>query len=158
MIIRAFAESDREILKEITAVCYDSVSIDQNIEKLYGLIAGKDWTFRKQRQLEEDISAHPEGIFIAEIENRVVGYISTHIDHESKIGRIMNFAVLPAQQKKGIGKDLMDRAMTHLKSECMEYVRIETLEQNAAGKHFYPGLGFREVARQIHYVKKIERT
>jgi len=158
MTIRPFAEADRGILKKITAVCYDGVSIDQNIEKLFGLLAGKGWTYRKQRQLEEDISAHPDGIFIAEIDNSVVGYISTRVDHETNIGRIMNFAVLPAQQKKGIGKVLMDRAMTHLKSEGMEYVRIETLEQNAAGRHFYPRLGFREVARQIHYIRRTDST
>ncbi|MDP2984448.1 MAG: GNAT family N-acetyltransferase [Candidatus Latescibacter sp.] len=158
MTIRAYAEADHGILNEITAVCYNGVSIDQNIEKLFGRIAGKDWTCRKQRQLDEDISAHPDGIFVAEIDHRVVGYISTRIDHATKIGRILNFAVLPAQQKRGIGKALMDRAIAHLKSEGMEYVRIETLDQNAAGKHFYPKLGFSEVARQIHYIRRTDST
>jgi ribosomal protein S18 acetylase RimI-like enzyme len=156
MIISVFRETDRGILRDITAVCYDGVSIDQNIEKFYGVIAGKNWVFRKQRHLEEDICAYPEGIFVAEIDNKAVGYISSRVDSETRIGRIVNFAVLPAHQKKGIGKVLMDRAMKHLRSEGMEYVRIETLEQNAVGKHFYPELGFCEVASQIHYIKRID--
>jgi ribosomal protein S18 acetylase RimI-like enzyme len=157
MTIRTFTKADREILREITSVCYDGVSIDQNIEKLFSIIAGKDWIYRKQKHLEEDIAVYPEGIFIGEIENKAVGYISTRVDSDTRIGRIVNFAVLPACQKKGIGAHLMDHAMTHLKNKGMEYVRIETLEQNAAGRHFYPKIGFREVARQIHYIKKVTK-
>ena len=33
--------------------------------------------------------------------------------------------------------------------------RIETLAHNAVGQHFYPSMGFEEVARQIHYVKPL---
>jgi hypothetical protein len=33
----------------------------------------------------------------------------------------------------------------------MTVAKIETLEQNPIGRRLYPALGFREVARQIHY-------
>jgi hypothetical protein len=33
----------------------------------------------------------------------------------------------------------------------MTVAKIETLEQNPIGRHLYPALGFREVARQIHF-------
>ena len=158
MDIRKYEESDREVLREITAVCFDGVSIDQNTEGLFGQIAGKDWTWRKKRQIDDDINAHPEGIFVAEIDNRVVGYICSRVDYATKIGSITNIAVLPAYQKRGIGKELVDTAIAHLKRERMEYARIEALEQNAAGRHFYPKLGFREVARQIHYIMPIDYT
>ena len=158
MDIRRYEESDREVLREITAVCFDGVSIDQNIEKLFGEIAGKDWTWRKKRQIDDDIKAHPEGIFVAEVDDSVVGYICSRVDHATKIGNITNIAVLPAHQKSGIGKKLVDAAIEHLKSQGMEYVRIEALEQNAVGRHFYPKLGFEEVARQIYYIMSIDST
>jgi len=155
MDIRQYEESDREVLREITGVCFDGVSIDQNIESLFGQIAGKDWTWRKKRQIDDDMKTHPEGIFVAEIDNKVVGYVNTRVDRATKIGSITNIAVLPAYQKKGIGKELVDTAIAHLKSERMEYVRIEALEQNDVGRHFYPKLGFKDVARQIHYIMPI---
>jgi ribosomal protein S18 acetylase RimI-like enzyme len=158
MDIRRYEESDRDVLREITAVCFDGVSIDQNIEELFGEIAGKDWTWRKKRQIEDDIKVHAEGIFVAQVDGSVVGYVCSRVDHATKVGGITNIAVIPAHQKKGIGKELVDAAMAHLKSEGMEYVRIEALEQNAVGRHFYPRLGFEEVARQVHYIMPIDRT
>jgi ribosomal protein S18 acetylase RimI-like enzyme len=158
MGIRRYEKSDRQALKEITAVCFNGISMDQSIEKLFGHIGGKDWTWRKKRQIDNDIKAHPDGIFVAELDNRVVGYITTRVDHATKIGSIMNMSVLPAEQKRGIGKDLVDAGIAHLKSERMEYVWIAALEQNAVGQHFYAKLGFKEVARQIHYIMPIDST
>ncbi len=136
MTIRKYNELDRETLYEITIDCFDGVSIDRNIENLFGHIAGKNWAWRKKRQIDDDINAHPDGIFVAEVDNTVVGYISTRVDRATRIGSIPNFAVLPAQQKRGIGKKLVDAALGHFGSEDMEYVRIETLDQNAVGQHF----------------------
>ena len=49
----------------------------------------------------------------------------------------------------------MDEAIAYLRSEGMEYIRIETLEQNAVGRRFYQQCGFVEVARQICYVMPV---
>ena len=49
----------------------------------------------------------------------------------------------------------MDHAITFLRGEGMEAVRIETLEQNPVGARFYPDVGFQEVARQIHYAMRL---
>ncbi len=37
----------------------------------------------------------------------------------------------------------------------MVTAKIETLEQNATAASLFPKLGFREVARQIHYIKPL---
>ena len=37
----------------------------------------------------------------------------------------------------------------------MTVAKIETLEQNTIGRHLYPSLGFREIARQIHYAMSL---
>jgi ribosomal protein S18 acetylase RimI-like enzyme len=64
-------------------------------------------------------------------------------------------AVLPAFQGQGIGKNLVQAALDFLRRQDMECVKIETLEQNQIGSRFYPGLGFQEVARQIHYLMRL---
>lgn len=150
--IRRFRESDREKIRQITAEAFDGVSIDQNIERIFGPIAGRRWHERKAKDVDNDCNSNPEGVFVAEVEGEVVGYITARLDEESKIGRIMNFAVTPKYQGRGIGSRLMNKALRYLKKSGMEFVRIETLEQNEICKRFYPKIGFREIARQIHYV------
>ncbi len=39
-IIRSFREADRQKMHEITVTCFDGVSIDQNTERMHGLVAG----------------------------------------------------------------------------------------------------------------------
>ena len=94
-------------------------------------------------------------MFVAEIDGEVVGYITTRVDGEAKVGGIPNYAVLPQHQKKGIGLKLVETAIAYLKEAGMECIRIETLDQNEVGQRFYPKLGFKEVARQIHYAMPV---
>jgi ribosomal protein S18 acetylase RimI-like enzyme len=63
--------------------------------------------------------------------------------------------VLPQSQGKGLGRRLLEHALEYLRQQGMECARIETLEQNPIGSHLYPGLGFEEVARQIHYAMRL---
>lgn len=155
MVLREYRESDREILKELTVEAFRPVSIDNNIERKFGLINGTDWAWRKKRHIDADCDANPDGIFVAEVEDRVVGYITTRLDPATKIGWIPNMAVGAGQRGRGIGKLLMDRALAYFADEGMEYAKIETLDQNEVGCRFYPKVGFEEVARQIHYLKKL---
>ena len=39
-----------------------------------------------------------------------------------------------------------------MRGQGMAMAKIETLAQNDSGQALYPRCGFREVARQIHYV------
>ncbi len=153
---RPYRESDIETLRAITAVCFDGVSIDQNIEQRYGTIAGKGWQWRKAGHVDADAAAHPDGIFVCEQEGEVVGYVTARPNRETRIGGIPNLAVLPGHQGRGIGKALIAKAVEYLKAEGMRYVRIETIEQNETATALYPKLGFQEVARQIHYIMQIE--
>ena len=155
-MIRAYRESDREMLKAITAICFDGVSIDQNIERRYGIIAGKGWQRRKASHIDADVVAHPEGIFVYESEGEVIGYVTARPNRETRIGWIPNLAVLPGHQGRGIGKALIGKAVDYLKQEGMRFVRIETIEQNETATALYPKVGFQEMARQIHYVMPIE--
>ncbi len=155
MSIRRYVETDRECLQTITALCFAGVSIDAGIEAKYGPIAGKDWRWRKARSIDDDIAVNAEGIFVAVEEGEVVGYITSRVDHESKIGWIPNLAVLPAYQQRGLGQTLIETALAYLAKAGMRYARIETLAHNVVGQHFYPSMGFEEVARQIHYIRRL---
>ena len=155
-MIRTYRPEDLEALKEITALCFAKVSIDRNIEAQFGLIGGRDWRWRKLRHIDADVADdNARGVFVSEIDGQVVGYITTRVDPESKIGWIPNMAVLPEHQQQGLGRELIQKALDYLRQQGMECAKIETLEQNPVGSRFYPGMGFQEVARQIHYVMSL---
>ena len=156
MEIRTYHPEDLDSLKDITSTCFEGVSIDRNIEKLFGSIGNRDWRWRKLRHIDADVAAdHARGVFVCQLEEQVVGYITTRVDHESKIGWIPNTAVLPSFQGRGIGKALMQTALEFFRQQGMECAKIETLEQNEIGSQFYPDMGFQEVARQIHYTMRL---
>ena len=155
-MIRPYCPADLESLKQITALCFAKVSIDANIEAQFGTIGGRDWRWRKLRHIDQDVEGErARGVFVWEEEAQVLGYITTRTDAESRIGWIPNLAVLPEHQSRGLGRKLMDHALAYLRQEGMEAAKIETLAQNAVGAQFYPSTGFREVARQIHYLMRL---
>jgi ribosomal protein S18 acetylase RimI-like enzyme len=156
-MIRCYRPDDLDTLKKITADCFEEVSIDRNIETRFGQIGGHDWRWRKLRHIDDDVAGdHAAGVFVYEEEGEIIGYVSSRINHQSKIGQIPNVAVLPAHQGKGIGRRLLQAALDHMRQQGMECAKIETLEQNPIGHFLYPDLGFEEVAHQIHYAMRLE--
>ncbi len=157
-MIRAYREGDLERLKEITVICFEGVSIDRNIESRFGVLGDHDWRWRKLMHIDADVAgANAQGVFVDEDldSGEVLGYITCRIDPESKIGWIPNMAVVPEARGRGVGKQLMERAFTYFRDAGMAIAKIETLEQNPIGQSFYPGVGFEEVGRQIHYAKQL---
>ena len=155
-VIRPYRDEDYEALVAITKRAFDGVSIDQNIEKLCGAIAGVGWEERKASHVDADIAENPTGVLVCEAGGEVLGYVSSRFHPRTRIGWITNLAVDPAHQGRGLGRRLMDAALDYLRAAGMQYVRIETLEQNERCCAFYPRLGFREVARQIHYIRPLD--
>jgi ribosomal protein S18 acetylase RimI-like enzyme len=152
--IRPFREADRPSVRALTIAAFEGVSIDHNIDQRLGPRAGRDWSWRKARDVDEDIDLLGADLAVA-VDDRagaVVGYITMHCDRETRIGWIHNLAVAAAAQGQGLGRRLLEHALAHFRTAGMTVAKIETLEQNPIGQHLYPSLGFIEVARQIHYV------
>ena len=149
--IRPYRDGDLPALQRLTIEAFEPVCIDKNIEGKFGLINGKDWAWRKARHIEEDIRREETGIFVAEVDETPVGYITTWTDQDSGIGNIPNLAVDAEVRGQGIGGQLIAHALNHFRSLGLSHARIETLDQNEIGQHFYPSMGFQEVARQVHY-------
>ena len=156
MLIRPFHPDDLPTLKAITVMAFDGVSIDQGMERLFGTINGHDWQWRKSRHLDDDAARAPDGIFVAELEGRIVGYISTWLDREASIGHIPNLVLMAECRGQGFGRKLIEYALDHFRRCGLTHAKIETLAQNGVGQHLYQSLGFREVARQIHFVADLQ--
>jgi ribosomal protein S18 acetylase RimI-like enzyme len=87
----------------------------------------------------------------------VVGFVTTRLQCNSKIGWIPNMAVDAEHQAKGLGQAMLEHAIGFFRERGMQIAKIETLEQNPVGQKLYPRLGFEPVARQIHYAMRLDR-
>jgi ribosomal protein S18 acetylase RimI-like enzyme len=154
--IRPFQPSDTETLRRILVAGFDGVSIDQNIERKFGLFGNHDWQWRKGRHLDDDIHRDPQGIFVAVVDGDIAGFVTTWIDRDSHVGFIPNLAVHENHRNQGVGRKLLEHALKRFRQEGLSVARIETLDQNPVGQHLYPSVGFTEVARQIHFAMRLD--
>jgi ribosomal protein S18 acetylase RimI-like enzyme len=153
--IRAYEPGDLEELKRITVEAFDGIALDQRVEQHLGMLHRHDWRWRKARHIEEDIAANPPGVFVAEQDGRILGFITTVLEREAGKGRIPNLAIIPDARGQGLGRQLIEEALDYLRREGMSYAMIETMSYNEIGNHLYPACGFVEVARQIHFARKL---
>src|SRR5262245_45678408 len=153
IVIRPYREPDRSTVRELTVAGFEDVSIDHNIDRQLGPIAGRDWRWRKSRDIDRDIDWLGAELAVAEDDQTgsVVGYVTMQCDAETRIGWIHNLAVADGMRGHGLGRRLIEHALEHFRAAGMTVAKIETLEQNSIGRHLYPSVGFIEVARQIHY-------
>jgi ribosomal protein S18 acetylase RimI-like enzyme len=153
--LRLYRPEDLDALKRLTVDSFGGVALDQNVEQALGMLHGHDWKWRKARHLDDDAAANPAGIFVAEADGRVVGYITTILDRGAGKGRIPNIAVAADCRGHGLGRRLIEHALDYFRREGMEYAMIETMAQNEIGAHLYPACGFIEVGRQVHYARRL---
>lgn len=157
--IRDYRPADLPRLQQITADTFGPVSIDRNMEQRFGPFGEGGWKGRKVAAIADDCSTQPDGVFVAEDDSgEVVGYVTTRLNRTSRIGWIPNLAVDPAHQGHGLGRALLGHAVEFFRRSGMQVAKIETLEQNPVGQRLYPQIGFREVARQIHYAMRLDNA
>jgi ribosomal protein S18 acetylase RimI-like enzyme len=155
IFLRPYRAEDLDQIKALTLECFDGVTIEQNLEASLGTFNGHDWRWRKARQIDEDVAANPSGIFVAETKHRLIGYITTRVDCEAGKGRIPNLAVASEFRGHGLGRRLIEHALENFREKGLAYAVIETMDQNPVGLQAYPACGFVEIARQVHFARKL---
>ena len=157
MTIRQFEERDRPEIHRITLVCFEPISMAAMAERRYGRFREVTWQERKLADVDADLEVSPQGVWVAAEEGQVLGFVTTRLDERTGIGHLLNLAVDPAHQGKGLGSMLIRKALEYLAENGMTHAKIETLVGNAVGEHLYPKLGFEELTRQIYYMMELPK-
>ncbi len=153
--IRHYQPADLPELRRITTDSFSGVALEQMLEEKFGRWNERDWKARKADHIDDDCAANPAGVFVAERDGQILGYITTRLDRGNSRGRIPNMAVVEAARGLGLGRRLISHALDYFRSEGMKLAVIETMASNPVGQHLYPSCGFEEAARQIHYAMKL---
>ena len=154
MIIRKFKKEDLKEILEMTEQTWDGFSFDQVLEQKFGR-KGKSWWERKADSLKEFIETHPEWVFVAEEEGKIVGYATYSLNREREIGEVLSNAVHPHCRGKGIGGTLHRKVLEELRREGMQAVSLVTSEKHIPAIKMYESAGFKEIWHSTYYAKKL---
>lgn len=128
---------------------YEGILSEDSIESM--LAAGYSTEL-----LEELIESEVVGLFVATVDDEVVGYTSTTPLAEDGISEL-DVYVDPGYWGEGIGTRLLDRAGEHLSANGVEEIRDAVLAENEPGNAFY-GSHFEKVEERSVEIGGVERV
>jgi ribosomal protein S18 acetylase RimI-like enzyme len=97
------------------------------------------------KDIQKKLAFQPELFFIALLDGQLIGSIM--VGYEGHRGWIQYLAVLPAFQKRGYGKKLVNKAIVELRKLGCVKVNLQVRRSNASVVDFYKQLGFEEEER-----------
>ncbi|NHI01249.1 GNAT family N-acetyltransferase [Oceanimonas sp. MB9] len=92
----------------------------------------------------------PGSLLVAESENELLGYVLAGRGEVANEGWILSLAVAPAARGRGLGRQLLQVAVTALESQGCKRIKLTVLPDNPA-LHLYHSLGFAEAGREEDY-------
>lgn len=91
-------------------------------------------------------------VLVADYGLEVAGYVIARAIVDE--GEILNLAVAPPHQRRGVGRLLARRALDELSARGARAVYLEVRESNTAARRLYESLGFEAVARRPNYYRQ----
>lgn len=93
---------------------------------------------------EESPYFDADGLFVAEFNGIPIGCVEAFIDKKRKdrVGIIRELCVVPKFRGRGIGRELLKRAVDRLRQNGMEFVQAYIWEDMVAAKALFESMGF----------------
>jgi GNAT superfamily N-acetyltransferase len=114
------------------------------------------WDVRQRADIEAFLANDAPNIWLAVDGSKIVGWVGIRLHPEDMMGEVYILAVDPDRQARGIGKQLIDHAITEMRRAGMSIAMVETGDDpgHAPSRAAYERSGFERwpVAR---YFKKI---
>ena len=155
LVIRKAVPEDVRTVVEITVEAFRDYTVYYLLEKRYRVkFGGRSWSEWKGGQLKNFCESSLDKVYVAELDGKVVGYMTYKLDRERKIGIVGNNAVSPAYQRRGIATRLFKTVLETFRREGMEYAQVTTMETDIPALGLYRKAGFEELYRSItHFMK-----
>lgn len=108
--------------------------------------------------IQRSCEGYADTVLVAELAGEPVGYISCHLDTESRAGKIGLVGVSPHAQGQGLGSQLVQGAVEWFRAQHMHTVSVATQARNCAAQRLYQRCGFLVQNVQLWYHKWYEHT
>ena len=137
----------------------------EDYEKVYDLWIhtvgmGLNTTDDSREGIAKYLLRNPNTCFVAEDNGKIVGVIMS--GHDGRRGFIHHTTVKKEYREQGIGKKLVDSALSALETEGIHKVALVAFEKNVSGNMFWEKIGFtvRDDLvyrnKNIHELKRID--
>lgn len=154
LIIRPSQERDRDAILHVNRLswqaAYQHIFSAAEISALFKNEIKQQGTWLGKR--EERL-----GALLAEENGKLIGFIGMASLLNETAAEMTTFYLLPEAQGKGIGKQLWEAALNHLREEGFTGIWVWVLEKAEARK-FYEGRGCIEKARGVYSVGEHQET
>jgi ribosomal protein S18 acetylase RimI-like enzyme len=102
------------------------------------------------------VSANPDdGVLIAEDDGNILGLVAVHsfemLHRPGRLGRITVLVVSAAARNRGIGRQLLNAAESHLRACGCVKLEVTSGEHRPEAHGFYAANGYEE--QRVHFVK-----
>ena len=116
--------------------------------------SGRRSAIRGPRESFRDALAHPAVYFACarSDDGEVLGYVVAWFVADE--GEIANLAVAPAGWGRGIGRALLDAALSEARARTASAVYLEVRDSNERARRLYRSRGFEEVGRRRRYYRR----
>jgi dTDP-4-amino-4,6-dideoxy-D-galactose acyltransferase len=143
--VRPYQPADLATLRQIAAVShrdsrfyYDPGFPEQRCAAFY------------QTWIERSCQGYSQGVLVAESDSAPAGYITCHLNDDGA-GSIGLIAVSPGAQGQGLGRSLVNSAISWFLDKNARGVSVVTQGRNIGGQRLYQSCGFRTSAFQLWY-------
>lgn len=111
----------------------------------------------KGREVEGQARTDPDRFWVCEEEGRVVGFITFALNHERRLGEILNNAVDPACKLKGIGQQMYQAVLARFRAEGMRAAKVLTGldDAHAPARRAYQRAGFNRSRQSVTYFMEL---
>ena len=145
--VRDAEESDIEAIEDVTLAAHEPCFAylrQQMGEEIYSALH-PDWRVEISQETKE--MCGPDArmtVRVAEVENRVTGFVTFRSDYASRIGEIVNSAVRPRRQEAAIRTRLYLDALDRLAKSGMRYAKVRVGDDpaHATERGAYEQVGF----------------
>lgn len=129
ILIRQVVDSDVEVIEDISVAAF-AVHYEFYRQKMGEAIfqtIHKDWKERKKKAVREACcQENGYHAFVAEIDGKIVGFVTLKCDDQTLCGIMGNNSVDPAYQGRGIGQRLYKTALDYMREKGMKYSLVQT--------------------------------
>lgn len=133
--------------------------LDASQDKFLSEISGfKPPIRRPAKNFEEAFGSGADEVNFAIVEGTVVGFVSlgTIIEEQSKSTYISGLYVSPKSRGLGVGKALLELALTRGKENHSVALKLQVIATNHAARSLYEKFGFQQVS--LFYTKPIKKV
>jgi ribosomal protein S18 acetylase RimI-like enzyme len=148
MLIREAKGADLPEIIKLECKCYEEMTKFDALLKPLDEVKG-----RIERYIEKKFKAKNSKFFVATDANKLVGFAFADIPRKHfwkvRFGYLDSLFVLPGWRRRGIGKKLVQKLVSWLKSKGIEYVQLDVDAHNIPALKMYEKLGFQDRAKRL---------